>query len=798
METTMRTFLSLMPLAACTATETEPKQFNNAPTVEIQSHSDGAELEEGVPTDFYAMVSDLNDPNEDLLASWYIGDGLVCDWAAPDAAGISRCSISLSGGDSMVAVVVTDPAQVGSRDEVEVSVVPTDAPTAAILSPVVDGSYYSDQLIQFKATASDTEDGPDALSAVWTSSVDGELVLDTTADSSGEIEDYGYLGEGQHAIELTVTDSGGKTASESVVVLVGGPNSRPDCAITEPADGAAAVLGETVLFRGTATDADIGSEDLSVSWVSDKDGELGVSIPDSDGGVSLAASGLSADLHMVTLSVSDEVGGSCSASIILSVGSPPTVALSSPLDGSVHSLGDSILFSAEVSDSEDLPSAVSLQWTSDLDGELSTQGPTSSGSAQFSASSLSAGQHTVTVTATDSDGLTSAALAGFRVNTPPGTPALSVSPDPVYTGDNVFAEAGPATDGDGDALTYAYEWYLDGVLTANASSSLPSSATSKNELWTVRAIPSDGTVEGPAAEASVPILNTAPSVQSVSVLPPTPSGTDLLTCSASASDPDEVPTLSYVWTGPSGSVLGTGDTLQLESSLVSAGDVVSCAATATDSDLATGTDSATVEVQNTAPAISGLSIVPSAVYSGSLLQCIGEGSDPDGDDLEWTYAWTNGTTGVLLGTGGSLQLGAGDAAPGEDIVCEGTASDGQADDSATVSAPLLNTPPPQPIVSILPEGAATGDLLQASVSADPDADGDTVSYTYEWLQDGVATVHTTSTVPSTATAKNEIWTVRAIPSDGTETGAAGEAFILVSNTPPSIDGLSLLNYGDYK
>jgi hypothetical protein len=379
----MRTLLPLLALAACTAIETETKQFNNAPTVEIQSHSDGAELEEGVETDFYAMVSDLNDPNEDLLASWYIGDELICDWAAPDAAGITRCAISLSGGDSMVAVVVTDPAQVGSRDEVSVSVVPTDAPTAAILSPVVDGSYYSDQLIQFKATASDAEDGPDALSAVWTSSIDGELVLDTTADSSGEIEDYGYLGEGQHAIELTVTDSGGKTASESVVVLVGGPNSLPSCGITSPESGSAAVAGESVLLTATVSDADIPSSELQVSWSSDKDGGLGTSTPTTSGEVSLAVSSLSSDLHTVTLSVEDEVGGACSDAILLSIGTPPSVVLSSPAAGSVHSLGEAVLFSAEVSDSEDLPSAVSLVWSSDVDGELSTQGATSSGTAQF-------------------------------------------------------------------------------------------------------------------------------------------------------------------------------------------------------------------------------------------------------------------------------------------------------------------------------------------------------------------------------------------------------------------------------
>jgi hypothetical protein len=729
----MTSRLLALLIAGCT-TETEPKQFNNAPTVEIQSHSDGSELEEGVATQFYAMVSDLNDPNEDLLASWYIGDELACDWAAPDSAGITRCELSLTSGDSLVAVVVTDPAQVGSRDEIEVSVAPTEAPTAAIVSPIVDGSYYSDQLISFKASVSDVEDGPEELSSTWTSSLDGELVLDTTADSSGELEDYGYLSEGQHAIEFTVADSGGKTASESVVLQVGGPNSKPECGITEPSDGSGAVLGQSVVFRGFATDADIDNELLSVTWTSDKDGELGTASPNSDGSTTLAINTLSSDLHSVTISVADEVGGNCSASILLSVGSAPTVSLSNPLDGSVHNLGESILFSAEVTDTEDIPSAVALSWSSDLDGTLSSQGATSSGTAQFSSSTLSAGQHTLTVTATDTAGLTADALASFRVNTPPPALDLSISPSPASTLDSLQAAATSEGDADGDSLSYSYEWLQDGNGTSYSSASVPSSATSKNEVWTLRAWASDAYVSGPVSETNATIANTPPSIQNLALLPYAPSTSDLLTCTATVNDPDEIPTLSYVWTLPSaGAIIGIGDSLDLASTALSSGDIVQCEATATDGDLATDSETATVEIQNAAPFITDVDISPAAPGPTSLLECSVVAADPDGDALSATFSWHNATTGSGLGSGAQLQLDNANASSGDSIECTATVDDGNGGtDSAAAAAEVSNTSPEISQAAIAPaSGVLTDSLLECSAEASDTEDG-ALAPSYAW------------------------------------------------------------------
>ena len=112
---------------------------------------------------------------------------------------------------------------------------PTDAPTAEILSLTQNSNYYSDQLIHFSGVIGDNEDAPEDLIVSWSSSVDGDLILDTSPDADGVISDYGYLSEGQHALELRVEDSSGKITKEQLVLQVGGANSVPTCTFESPA-----------------------------------------------------------------------------------------------------------------------------------------------------------------------------------------------------------------------------------------------------------------------------------------------------------------------------------------------------------------------------------------------------------------------------------------------------------------------------------------------------------------------------------------------------------------------------------
>ena len=72
-------------------------------------------------------------------------------------AGESFCDIAFTSDDTNVAAEVRDPVGAGGRAEVQL-VTPTDAPTAAILSPTQNSNHYSDQLIQFAGLVGDNED----------------------------------------------------------------------------------------------------------------------------------------------------------------------------------------------------------------------------------------------------------------------------------------------------------------------------------------------------------------------------------------------------------------------------------------------------------------------------------------------------------------------------------------------------------------------------------------------------------------------------------------------------------------
>ena len=214
----------------------------------------------------------------------------------------------------------------------------------------------------------------------------------TIADSNGDAREAGFLSEGQHSLQLHVTDTLGKSVTESVVLQVGGANNPPSCAITSPADQSGSPVGDPVIFRGTATDPDVGSNELTISWISDKDGALGAGSIDSAGELSFPYAGLSADTHTITLEVLDEVGEYCSDTIILSIGSAPEISLYAPLTGDLYQLSESISFDALVTDSDEISSQLSIAWESDLDGVFSQQPSDSNGILSFNKSTLSAGQ----------------------------------------------------------------------------------------------------------------------------------------------------------------------------------------------------------------------------------------------------------------------------------------------------------------------------------------------------------------------------------------------------------------------
>ena len=729
-------FVSLS-FMACSSDNVIKKQENIAPTILIVSHSDGAEVKDGFAESFRATVSDDDNEFEELTVAWYVGENIVCDWEPATSSGESTCDVVFVEGDNSIIAEVRDVQGSGARFELSIEVQPTEAPIVELLTPLSTENHYSDQLIQFSALVSDAEDSSEDLVALWSSSVDGELSLDTTIDSGGGISDYTYLTEGNHAIELRVEDSTGKFSTEDVVIQVGGPNSVPTCSITEPVDGLSYVIGESITFRGIAEDLDIPSNQLQIEWSSNRDGVFDTTSASSDGSVSFIYSELSVNDHTISLNVSDEVGAVCTSQILLSVGNPPVVSIDEPLAGAVYAVGETVTFRGNVSDSEDQSSQIAIVWTSDIEGELQSGNPNSQGVSQFTRSDLSAGVHSVSLSATDTTGLISDDLLSFRINTLPVVDTLSISPAPAYSNTSLMATS-VTSDADGQSVTTTYTWYENGVLTSIVGSTVNASELDVGETWMVRATPNDGFQDGVFVEQSISITNTAPTINTPVITPSTGiTANSLLTCVATGNDVDDgVLTATYAWASLNGSS-NNAPTWQLTPAMVSETDTITCTATVTDSNGEIATSSSSVSVSNTAPQSTSISISPNSnVVTDSMLTCSAAFSDLEDGALTPVYEWTN--AGNLIANGATYMVSSADSNVGDSIVCTASVTDSDGNlANDTISVVVSNTNPTVSNVSISPSSSVMNDAV-LTCSATVDDIDESVTGTYTWLQNGVA------------------------------------------------------------
>ena len=750
-------------MLACSGENILEKQANSAPTILIASHSDGVEVQDGYIESFRAIVSDDDNEFDELSIAWYIAEEIVCDWTEASLSGESYCEILFEEGDENVIAEVRDPQGSGARHEIAIVVIPTEAPLIELLTPISETNYYSDQLIQFSALVSDAEDDAEDLLISWTSGLDGELSLSTAVSSNGEISDYTYLTEGNHAIELRVEDASGKVSTEEVVIQVGGENNIPTCAIIEPIDGASVVVGETVTFRATVADPDVAANELQVEWLSNNDGLLGTATPTSSGDVLFITDSLSNNVHAISLIVTDDVGAVCSEQLVLNVGTPPAVTIDQPLDGDVFSLGDAISFQGTVIDQEDLPNELSLTWTSNLDGELYAGNPNSQGISQFSTANLNAGLHSLTLSVIDSFGLFADDIVSFRVNTPPVVDVLSLSPDPIYSNDSLSISV-TSTDADGDTVIYSYLWFENGIQTSFIGTTINAVELDVGEEWTVRVTPNDGYTDGNYAEESIFISNTLPVISSATINSSNSPNTFIdstLTCSATASDLDEVVTVSYSWTVNGASY--TGSSLALSTISLSPNDIVECLASVSDSNGGTASSTATITIDNQAPSVSAVTITPNTgVLTNTELTCSATISDPEEGSLTPSYEWFIG--GVSAGNSSIIQLDNALVSPTDAVECLASAIDSNgATDSASSTITVDNSTPVVDTISLSPSSVSPFDEITCSASSS-DIDGDipTLIFAFENLTTGTSYTSSSSTI---ADATLDLSTTTILPND---------------------------------
>ncbi|RME28744.1 MAG: hypothetical protein D6798_01675, partial [Deltaproteobacteria bacterium] len=693
---------------------------NTGPEATIVEPADGASLPEGQPVALVGVVADIDDPLADLVVTWRLDGVEACAPAAPDAEGNTRCEVEPAVGSHDVTLVVTDPERAPGQASSSFTVVETHAPSAEITAPEDGAHYVAGTLVNLEGVVADYEDGAAELTVWWESTVQDLSELDVVVDSDGTVTASTTLEVGAHALSLHVQDTDGKTASDTITLSVTEGNSPPTCAITSPADGTIFNVEDGAAMSATVADPDQAPGSLDVSWSSDRDGDLGAATPDEAGLVESVLP-LSLGDHTVTLAVQDTEGELCTDHVAIRMDSAPTVSITSPSGGTVVDAGVPVEVAVVATDATDPEDALVVTWSSSIDGVLGTGSPDSGGDLSFTLTGLSVGAHTITVEVEDTAGFSSTDHLSLTVNGLPSAPVVSIEPASPTTEDTLTAVIDtPSVDPEGGAVSYSYAWTADGDATPAVSATVPSSSTSKGQVWEVTVTPIDSRGSaGTAATAAVTIQDSPPVLTTVSLSPDSPRVDDTITANASATDVDgDVVSFLYAWTVDGIAAPATGASLR---SGFSKGDVVEVTVTPTADGLDGDSDTASVTVVNTPPTAPVVSISPSDPYAGvDPLTCAIDtfSSDADGDDVTYAIAWT--VDGADAGvTGYTVPRTA--TSPGEFWVCEVTPSDDEdTGESGTASVVVLGDPVDYAHIQ-----------YPCTLSLGPDVDQDVYGWVYE-------------------------------------------------------------------
>jgi hypothetical protein len=799
-------FLPTVLLLGC-PDDVNIQSVNEDPVALITSHADGASIDELTQVTLIGEVTDP-DNNDVLLAAFKVNGETVCADLSPDPLNVVTCVVALEAGDALVTLVAEDDSTGQGSVEITLKVQAGQIPEAAIFLPVQAGEYFADRSVELEGTVSDEETAPADLIVTWSSDQDGDLG-NSEPDSTGKVTRSAELTEGSHEIKLTVVDGSEKVGTDTVNIVVQAANVAPICSFDAPGDGSAGVFGAPVSLEGMVEDGNQDVTSLTVTWVSDKDGTLGTSTPDSAGAVVFNTSALTAQTHELSMVVDDGRGGACSAAVTYIVGTPPTVKIKEPVDNDVFYTGKAVRFKAKVSDDLDASEDLTLVWESDLDKVLDKGSAGSDGMAEFIESDLSVGLHEVTLTATDSAGLFVMRTVVFEVmeNTPPVIDRVKIKPGKPTADESLSCTWSGFDDVDGDPDQSSLLWTVNGTSVGSAST-LASAEFEKGDEVACTVTPYDGIAAGVPVSASLTVSNSVPAVSDVVLSTITDEdgdgddttgvAEDTYECAYGFDDPDHLDNdeSAAEWF-VNGVSVGTGTTLPAD---VVGSDVVDCVVTPDDGEDAGTPVSVSLIVDHSAPSVSQVVLSPDPALAGDSLICSWDFSDADGDTDTSQVRWL--VNGVDVGTDDELA----DAfVHGDEVVCEVTAVDahhvGNVDSSANLT--IENSAPVVSNVTVTASTDADADADDSTaVAADEllcswdfdDVDGESDASTLAWTVGGVAVGTETNLAQAFVGHDEVICTVT--PHDGTDAGQPESGSLTVDNSVPIVADVVVLSTTD--
>ncbi len=238
-------------------------------------------------------------------------------------------------------------------------------------------------------------------------------------------------------------------------------NASPTATFTSHDEVDTVVEGVEVTFTAALSDPDDQTDSLIAKWYADDVEKCDFSGPDENGDSSCAIL-IEPGMHEIKVEVRDPsnaVGfGIYWLSIIQT--NPPAIEIVEPLTDGEYKEGQDIPFEAVASDAEDTSDLLVLDWTSSIDTNFSLSGSPTAAGLYTGTSTLIAGDHTITVTATDTEGKTNSASVDITVDETSAPVVEIVSPIATNTyqiNTDITFEATATDDEDAsDALTL--EW----------------------------------------------------------------------------------------------------------------------------------------------------------------------------------------------------------------------------------------------------------------------------------------------------------------------------------------------------
>lgn len=378
-------------------------------------------------------------------------------------------------------------------------------------------------------------------------------------------------------------------------------------------------------------------------------------------------------------------------------------------------------------------------------------------------------------------------------NEEPGAPAVAIGPELPTTMDDLVVEfIEEAVDPNGnDEVTYTYVWSLDGAEVSDLSGdTVPADRTRAGQLWSVRVIPSDGKLTGLEGSAFTEVQNTPPTA-TATIAPESPLSTDDLELTVSTEDADgDTVNVAISWTvdgepaGISGPRVPNGRTTPDEV----------WEATVLPSDARGEGEPFTVSVQieNQAPVMEQVLMRPAEIREASVVEALPSATDPDRDELTYTYEWF--VNGVSQGQSPDDSIDGSLFDRGDTIEVSVVASDGRGGESEAVraeAATVLNTAPAMDSVSITPTEAFTDTELTCTPVGWRDDDGDEENYIVEWTVNTVVAGTGLTLDPSKFSRDDRIGCT-AIPFDGIDEGRTQSTRpITIQNSLPSLSSVTI-------